>query len=164
MPQLDIAFYIPQIFWLFVVFSVLYFFMARSAAPKISNLLKKRQNVIADDLAQAQKLQAEAEVARVAFEKSQNDAREAAAELILSKREELKAEIDAAYQKLSEELSAKADEANTRIEAAKDKVLGDVRVVATEVCIDIVSKTSGLVLDPKDVSKVVNDKTSGGDR
>lgn len=160
MPQLDIAFFIPQIFWLFVVFTVLYFFMSRSAAPKISEVLKKRQNVITDDLAVAENLQAQAEQARIAFEKSQSDARDAAAGFILSNREEIKAEIDSEYQKLSEVLNAKADEAQSRIEAAKDKALGDVRDVATEVCLEIISKVSGISLDNKVVSKIVADKTS----
>jgi len=153
----------PQIFWLFVVFTILYFFMSRSAAPKISEILKKRQDVIAGDLAVAESLQAEAEQARIAFEKSQNDARDAATGLILSKREELKVEIDSEYQKLSDILNAKADEAQIRIEAVKDKALGDVRDVATEVCLEIISKISGISLDNKVVSKIVADKTSGGE-
>ena len=65
MPQLDIAFFAPQIFWLVVVFAALYIFMARSAAPKIADVLKKRQDVIADDLAEAESLQRKAEEARL---------------------------------------------------------------------------------------------------
>ena len=160
MPQLDPAVFIPQIFWLFVVFAVLYIFMARNAAPKISQVLKKRQDTIADDLANAESLQAKAEEARIAFEKSQEDARNNAAAIVLSKREELKADADAEYQKLSDELATKADEAQKRIDEAKDKGLGEVRDVATEVCADIVSQITGLKLDVKAVSKAVNDKTN----
>jgi len=159
MPQLDPAVFIPQIFWLFVVFAVLYFFMSRSAAPKIADVLKKRQNTIADDLAEAERLQADAEEARVAYEKSQTDIRNNAAAVVLNKREELKAEAEAEYQKLSEQLASKANEAQKHIDAAKDKALGEIRDVATDVCVDIVSKISGITLDSKDVSKIVNDKT-----
>ncbi len=161
MPQLDLAVFAPQIFWLAVVFAVLYIFMSRSAAPKIADVLKKRQNTIADDLAEAEKLQAKAEEARVAYEKSQNDARNNAAAVVLSKREELKAEAEEAYQKLSDDLAAKADEAQARINAAKDKALGEVRDVATEVCSDIVSQISGLNLDAAAVSKAVDSKMKG---
>lgn len=159
MPQLDIATFIPQIFWLVVVFAALYIFMARSAAPKIADVLKKRQDAIADDLAEAEGLQRKAEDARVAYEKSQTDARSNAAAVVLNKREELKAVAEAEYQKLSEQLSAKADEAQKRIDDAKDKALGEIRGVATEVCADIVSKISGLKLDAKDVAKAVDAKT-----
>lgn len=159
MPQLDPAVFVPQIFWLFVVFALLYIFMARSAAPKIADVLKKRQDKISDDLTQAESLQAKAEEARIAYEKSQADARNNASSVVLSKREELKAEAEAQYQKLSNELAAKADEAQQRIDAAKNKALSQVRDVATEVCTDIVSQVSGLKLDSGAVSKVVNAKT-----
>lgn len=160
MPQLDPAVFIPQIFWLFVVFALLYIFMARSAAPKIADVLKKRQDKIADDLGQAESLQAKAEEARITYEKSQTDARNNASSVVLSKREELKAEAEAQYQKLSNELAAKADEAQQRIDATKNKALGEVRDVATDVCADIVSQISGLKLDSDAVSKVVNAKTN----
>lgn len=159
MPQLDPTIFVPQIFWLAVVFVLLYVFMSRSAAPKISEVLRKRQDTIEDDLAEAEKLQAKAEEARVAFEKSQEDARNDAAALVLAKREELKAQAEADYQKLSDELSAKADEATGRINAAKEKALGEVRDVATEVCADIVSQISGLTLDGDAISKAVDKKT-----
>mgnify|MGYP003624464443 CR=1 FL=1 len=159
MPQLDIAFFAPQIFWLVVVFAALYIFMARSAAPKIADVLKKRQDVIADDLAEAESLQRKAEEARLVYEKAQADARNNAAAVVLSKRDELKADAEAEYQKLSEQLTAKADEAQKRIDDAKDKALSEVRGVATEVCADIVSQVSGLKLNAKDVAKVVDAKT-----
>ena len=159
MPQLDLAFYIPQIFWLVVVFAALYFFMSRSVAPNISEVLKKRQDVIADDLANAEALQVKAEQERVIYEKSQADARSNAAALVLAKREELKAEAEAEYQKLSQTLGAEADEAGKRIDATKQKALSTVRGGANDVCAEIVAKISGLKLDGDTVSKVVDQKT-----
>lgn len=158
MPQLDPTVFIPQIFWLFVVFSILYFFMAKSAAPKISNVLKKRQDTITDDLANAEGLQAKAERARLDYEKSQADARTNAASVVLAKREELKATAEAEYQKLSDQITVKADEAQKNIDAAKNKAVSEVLDIATDVCGDIVSQVAGLKLDTKTVSKVVSAK------
>ena len=115
MPQLDIAFFVPQIFWLIVVFATLYIFMAGSAAPKIAGVLKKRQDAIAGDLVEAEKLQAKAESARVLYEKSQSEARSNVAAMVLSKREELKDIAEKEYLKLSKKLTAKADKAQMRI-------------------------------------------------
>ncbi|MBL4603004.1 MAG: hypothetical protein JKY84_09665 [Emcibacteraceae bacterium] len=159
MPQLDIALFAPQIFWLFVVFTILYIFMSRSAAPKIADVLKKRQDKIANDLNAAEKLQARAEEARLIYEKSQADARSNAAAVVLNKRDELKALAEAEYQKLSEALAANADEAQKGIDAAKNKALGEVRDVASEVCADIIAQISGLKLDSDTVSKIVSAKT-----
>ena len=107
MPQLDLAFFVPQIFWLIVVFATLYIFMAGSAAPKIAGVLKKRQDAIAGDLVEAEKLQAKAESARVLYEKSQSEARSNVAAMVLSKREELKDIAEKEYLKLSKKLTAK---------------------------------------------------------
>lgn len=159
MPQLDPTYFIPQLFWLVVVFTLLYIFIARSAAPKISEVLRKRKDAIADDLAEAEGLQAKAEEARIAFEKSQEDARNNAAAVVLKAREDLKAATEAEYKKLSDELGVKADAAQKRIAQAKDKALGDIREVASEVCAEIISRISGLKLDGDAVSKVVNAKT-----
>lgn len=164
MPQLDPSVFIPQIFWLFVVFSVLYIFIARSAAPKIADVLKKRQDTISDDLANAEALQAKAEQARAVYEKSQADARSNAAALVLEKREELKKQAEAEYQKLSEALGEEADEAAKRIDAAKDKALSEVRGVANDVCAEIVAKISGLKLGGDTVSKVVDQKTNAANK
>ncbi|MBT6032936.1 MAG: F0F1 ATP synthase subunit B', partial [Kordiimonadaceae bacterium] len=150
---------IPQIFWLFIVFVILYIFISRNAAPKISQVLKKRQDKIADDLSEAEALQAKAEQARATYEKSQEDARNNAATLVLNKREELKSAAEAEYKVLSDALTAKADEAQKNIDAAKDKAIGEVRGVATAVCADIVSKISGLSLDDDAVSSAVNKST-----
>jgi F-type H+-transporting ATPase subunit b len=161
MPQLDLAVFIPQIFWLFVIFAALYCFIAYSAGPKIAEVLKNRQTKISDDLAEASILQAKADLARQVFEKSQADARAAATEKLLSKRAELKTYVETEYKKLTEELLSKTEAAQARIDDAKEKAIGDVRNVATEVCVDIVSRISGLKLDDRAVSKIVNDKTVG---
>ena len=159
MPQLDPAVFIPQIFWLFVIFAALYCFIAYSAGPKISEVLKNRHDKITDDLEEASVLQAKADQARRVFEKSQEEARASAADRVLSKRAELKGHIEAEYKKLSEELLLKADQAQARIDKAKNDAIGEVRAVATEVCEDIVSQVSGLKLSSDDVAKTVNGKT-----
>ncbi|MEJ6575098.1 MAG: F0F1 ATP synthase subunit B family protein [Sphingomonadales bacterium] len=160
MPQLDIAFFVPQIFWLIVVFATLYIFMAGSAAPKIAGVLKKRQDAIAGDLVEAEKLQAKAESARVLYEKSQSEARSNVAAMVLSKREELKDIAEKEYLKLSKKLTAKADKAQMRIDEAKNKALSEVREVATEVCSEIVLKIAGLKIEVKDVAKVIDANTN----
>lgn len=161
MPQLDPAVFIPQIFWLFVIFSALYGFIAYSAGPKIAEVLKNRQAKISDDLTEASALQAKADLARQVFEKAQADARATATEKLLSKRAELKTYVESEYKKLTEELLLKTEAAQAHIDDAKEKAIGDVRNVATEVCVDIVSRISGLKLDDKTVSKIVGDKTVG---
>ena len=61
MPQLDPEFFVSQLFWLVVTFSFLLIFLWRISLPRISNVLKKRERKISEDLTAAKELQLEAE-------------------------------------------------------------------------------------------------------
>lgn len=155
MPQLDIAFFLPQIFWLVVIFAVLYLFVAYSAAPKIAEVLDKRQNRIAGDLEKAGLLQAQADVARIAHEKAVEDARAKATVTISAKRESIKAKVEADYNALSAKLNEKALQAEKKIQDAKNKALDEVQTVASDICKDIVARISGLSLEDGAVADAV---------
>tara|TARA_B100001939_G_scaffold347241_1_gene368227 strand:- start:6362 stop:6931 length:570 start_codon:yes stop_codon:yes gene_type:complete len=158
MPQLDPAVFLPQIFWLAVLFGVLYLITTYSAVPKISAILEKRQNRIADDLEEAERLQRQAEEARAAYEAALTEARETAKARITAKREQIKAEIDAKYDELTDRLNAEAAEAEQRIAAAKAKAMAELKDVSAELCKEIVARIAHLELDPKSVAKVVEAK------
>ncbi|WP_417319638.1 F0F1 ATP synthase subunit B' [Emcibacter sp.] len=158
MPQLDPAVFAPQIFWLAIVFAVLYLIMYYSVVPKVSDVLEKRQNRIANDLEEAEKLQREAEEARIAYEKALQEARANATATIASRREAIKLEVEAKYNELSQKLNAEADEAADRVRAAKEKALDDVRAVSADLCKDILSRVAKLELDDAAVSKTVEGK------
>ena len=64
MPQLDPSSYASQIFWLVVTFVILYLLMWKVALPRVSALLRERQERIDDDLEKASRLKAEAEEQR----------------------------------------------------------------------------------------------------
>ena len=158
MPQLDPAVFLPQIFWLFIIFGLVYLFIAYSAAPKITQVLERRQDRIASDLQEASKLQAQAEDARASYEKALDEARAKATSTVAAKREAIKANVEAEYNKLSEKLAAEAKVAEEKINAAKEKALGDVRAMSADVCQEIIQAVSGLDLDAKLVAKSVDSK------
>jgi F-type H+-transporting ATPase subunit b len=61
MPQLDISLYIPQLFWLLVIFGGLYLLMAYIILPKLENALKSRENALNQLQRRAQELEMEVE-------------------------------------------------------------------------------------------------------
>lgn len=54
MPQLEIGTFLPQIFWLSIIFSVLYLALSFYVAPNIESMINNRQHVIEDDILKAQ--------------------------------------------------------------------------------------------------------------
>lgn len=156
MPQLDPEFFLTQIFWLFILFAIIYIFIAKSAAPKITDILERRQDRVSSDLEEAASLQAQAEEARIAHEKALDEARAKATATVAAKREVIKAEVEAEYNKLTEKLSGAAAKAEKRIAKAKGKALDEIRTAAAEACGDIVNRIAGITLDNKMISKSVD--------
>ena len=61
MPQFDPEFWISQIFWLTLIFSVLYIVIWKIILPKITNSIENRKSRIVNDLNETQKLKENAE-------------------------------------------------------------------------------------------------------
>lgn len=158
MPQLDPAAFLPQIFWLFILFGLIYLFVANSAAPKITRVLERRQDRIASDLEEAERLQGKAEEARAGYEKAMEEARARALATVTSKRNALKIELESKYSSLTGKLVAEAAASEEKIMAAKDRALDDIRAMSVDICRDIIRSVSGLDLDEKIVAPAVNSR------
>ena len=76
MPQLEVGTYASQIFWLIIAFSTLYYLLSRKALPRIAEILEARQDRIAADLDQAQRLRADTEETLSIYEERMAKARE----------------------------------------------------------------------------------------
>ena len=97
MPQLDFTTFIPQLFWLFLCLTILYFVLSKIALPRISDVIEERNDTITDDLDEAKSLSLEAEKvledlkskleeARSISQKNLMDERQKNLEIISSKR------------------------------------------------------------------------------
>ena len=58
-PPFDPEFFVPQLVWLIITFSVLYFVMSRIALPRVAGVIENRRETIAGDLDKAGELQAQ---------------------------------------------------------------------------------------------------------
>ena len=155
MPQLDPSTFAPQLFWLVVTFVLLYLAMWKIALPKIGSILQDRQERIDDDLEKAEKLKQDAEAVREAYEKTVAEGRNKAQETIRSASEKMAAEAAAQHATLTEKLNAQTSEAETRINAAKEQALANIRTVATEVTQAAAAKLIGRDISEADAEKAV---------
>ena len=164
LPQLDIATYASQIFWLIVTFIVLYFLVAKIAMPRIAEVLEGRQERIEDDLDKAETLKKEAYLVRVEYEKALSSAREEAHEAPRRAKEEIAkhgAEVEAlANQKVVNMLK----DADDRIEAARNEASSDKEIVADtleqnvarDIIGDTVKKMVGIDVSADDVNEAIS--------
>jgi F-type H+-transporting ATPase subunit b len=134
MPQLDISFYIPQLFWLLVIFGGLYLLMAYGILPKLENTLKSRENVLQQVRRRAQELEIEVE------------------QLRLSNASKIKAEHDRALEQISEytqkwqkEAAQKEFELQTLMHQRLDDLYQNLQGQQQEVFLTIQDKEKELV-------------------
>lgn len=156
MPQFDPAFFAPQLFWLAVTFFTLYLLMAKVALPKIGDVLDERQRKIDDNLGKAAQLKAEAEAAVAAYEKALAESRAHAQAVIKETAERLTKHADERTKELSVRLADQIKAGETRIAAAKDTALTNVRSVAIDVAGSVVARLTGAGSDQKAVEAAVS--------
>lgn len=143
LPQLDVTKFPPQVIWLAISFIVLYVVMAKTALPRVGQILEERQNRIDDNLAKAEQLKVDAEAAAEAYETSLAQSRAKAQNLLREARETAATEAAKRQDELSGRLTKEIAEAEARIAAAKDAAMAEVRTIAAEVAQGAAAKLIG---------------------
>src|SRR3954451_19742786 len=92
MPQLDVATFPSQLFWLAVTFIILYILMSRVGLPRLTVAIDARRQRREEDLARAARLKTEAEAANAAFQRTMAQARAQAQMAIKETTDRLAAE------------------------------------------------------------------------
>ena len=163
LPQLDIATYSSQIFWLIVSFVLLYFLVAKLAMPRIAEVLEERQERIADDLDKAETLKKEAYQVRIEYEKALSAAREKANDATRHAQEEIAKRSAEAESAARVKVTVMLEEAEKRIAASKtgaEAISGEPinsleRSVAQEVVANAVQKLIGVDVTAADIDAAI---------
>lgn len=155
-PPLDPTTFAPQLVWLVITFITLYIIMSRVALPRISTVLEERQDRIASDLDEAEKLKQQTEQAIAAYEEALTQARNKAVGIAQETRDALAGEVEAEKQEVEEQISKKTLEAEKRIQDAKSSALAHVNEVAGDVANSIVLELIGGKLTKAEVNKAVS--------
>lgn len=138
MPQLDVATFPNQIFWLVLALVAIYMILTRVALPRISALLAERQGAISNDIAAAEDLRNKAAEAEAAYEKALADARAEAQRIAQAARDEMDVDLKAAIARADEEIASRTAESEKEIAAIRDQAAANVREVARETAAEIV--------------------------
>jgi F-type H+-transporting ATPase subunit b len=160
MPQLDVATFPSQLFWLAVTFIILYVLMKWLALPKVAAAIAARRNRLDDDLARAAQLKSEAEAVLAAYRKALAEARASAQAQVREINERLAAEAAERQRQVGEALARRIEEAEREIAAAKARALADLRGVAIDLAGSVAEKLTGLPADPQAVAAAVAQLTA----
>lgn len=161
MPQFDTSTFLPQLFWLAIIFVVLFTVMRRHALPRISDILEARQLRITSDLEKASGLKEEADQVMADYEKALAETRAQATVLIKQAGEEMAAEGARRQQAIATDLAAKTKAAEARIAAAKEEALAGLKVVAAETAQAATAKLIGIEPRTEQVQQAVTQAMGG---
>jgi F-type H+-transporting ATPase subunit b len=143
MPQLDPGSYASQVFWLVVTFVILYLLLWKVALPRVSAVLRERQERIDGDLEKAQRLKAEAEEVLRSYEAAMAEGRTKAQTALREAAERVAREAADRQAEATARIGKDTEEAERRIEAAKREALDNVRQIAAGAARDAAAKLIG---------------------
>ena len=137
---LDPATFPGQLLWLAITFGLLYVLARRVVLPIAGSVIEERRNRIKGDIALAEEIRSDTQVALARYTQAIADARSHAGEVDKSLREKVKLEVETERARIEAEIAARISEAEKRIAAAKARALASVGEIANEVTSAIVSK------------------------
>jgi F-type H+-transporting ATPase subunit b len=161
LPQLDLATYPSQIFWLVVTFIILYLMMTKVALPRISEVMEARQARISADLEKATTMKNEAETVRAEYEKALAEARGKAQAQLRQTSDEIAAANTKAEGEAAQKTAVTLQEAEKRIAAAKDESLSNVKSVASEAAGLSIKRLVGLDIEDAKLDAAVDSVMEG---
>ena len=144
LPQLDIATWPSQLFWLVVLFGAGYVVMAKMVTPRISAVLEERRQTLDGDLEKARNASADAAKTRAEYESDLEKARSDAAEFAKQAAIEATKKAEAADAKVARKLADKVASAEAALAKAKSEALANLNDVAAEAAMDAVAALAGI--------------------
>ena len=160
MPQLDVETFLPQLVWLTITFTILYFIMSKAILPKIADVLEQRQDRIASDLEEAEKFKNETEEVMKLYEETLKSAQIEAQEILNKNKQLALDEIAQQTDRLEEEMQQKAKESEDKINKLKKNALDEIKNAAGDSALSIVSKLANINIDREFALETVSKQLS----
>lgn len=156
LPQLDIATWPSQLFWLVVLFAAGYVVMAKIVTPRIGTVLEERRQTVEADLNKARQASAEAATIREKYEADLNKARGEASDLTREAAADASKNAEAAEAKIAKKLVEKVAKAEVKLAEAKNSALTNLNEVAAAAAVEAVSHVVGLTATSAQARKTAN--------
>jgi F-type H+-transporting ATPase subunit b len=117
--------------------------------PKVEATVDQRDAQIAADLAEAERLRAEADATEEAWRAKINDAHAQAHALAHDAKDQSLRDTEKRVSAADKKLAAKAEEAARALDEARQSALAEIESLASEAARDIVAKLTGAKVDDK---------------
>lgn len=142
MPQLNPEFFTSQIFWLFLAFSILYFFVSRFFIPLVEKNIRSRESKITSNIEYSKDVLESCKFDKDTIKETLETAKNQAfiEKTNAAKRAELFIKEEIA--RLELELSAKSAAESEKLQRYKNNLMKDVESISEKISVDILNKFS----------------------
>ena len=155
MPQLNPEFFISQLFWLAVFFSILFIILWRISLPRISLVLEKRQNKIDENLSIAKELQEQAQSVEQKINDQISKAKIESSEKIKKTTSSLQDDLSSKLSLLEKELEQKMINSEEEIIKNRDEQMKNIKTEVASITKITVAKISDLQLSENDINQAI---------
>ncbi len=134
---------IPQLAWLAIFFSILYFGIVRLTLPKLAQTITAREGQVSGDLAAAESAKRAADVSAEQHRAAIDAAHASGRATILDAQTRSAAELAGHLAVTQTDLQAKQAEADQALSARRTAALAEVDEAASDIAADIVQRLTG---------------------
>ena len=157
MPQLDPKYWASQAFWLILIFTILYFSIAKFYLPKIKDNLGNRENKIKDDVDDANKFKELTESKIKEYEKILENAKKEIIKIHTEAKNILDKDIQNKKKTMEKEIENEIIKAQKEINELKKNSLSDVSNISENIASNIIESISGDKLNQSSIKAAVED-------
>ena len=159
MPQLNPEFFVSQLFWLAVFFSILFIFLWRVSLPRIAVVLEKRQNKIDEDISSAKELQEQAQEIEKNINKKISKAKQETDDEIKNVITSLQNNTISQLSSLDEDLEKKILKSEDEIMKKRNDEMKNINEQILNITKITLSKIAKLDLSDNDINEFVKSNT-----
>ena len=157
MPQLDTEFWVSQIFWLTITFSILFVLLSKFILPKISANLEMRKSLILENISEAEKKREESELKIKEFEEIVEKSKNEAKSYINNAKEKLIKNINIKKDAVEKDLSVEIQKVETEIQELRNRAPERINKIAVETSADLLHQLIGVEVNNSSISAIVDD-------
>ena len=157
MPQLDTEFWVSQIFWLAITFSILFVLLSKIILPKISANLETRKSLILDNISIAEKKRKESDSKIKEYDEIIEKSKNKAKSIVNQAKERLIKDINLKKEALDKNLSDEIQKVEVEIQEFRNKAPEKINKIAIEVSTDLLQQLIKADVNNSSISTIVND-------
>ncbi len=162
MPQLNLATFLSQSFWLILSFCLLWALLAIFIMPKITNVIEQRKRKINDYIQKAEKLNIKAQASLAKYEETLEEAKNSAQKELDDGRAKLKSYLSETEKQMTVKLNQKIADNELLLAKEKKKTMQEIEALSEDLAYSVLQKIGFTQISRNDVSLVAQEVQSDG--